>query len=83
MASVGKYYYLRDQPGRSFNMSTAGETSTTITEPEMSSAAPVISTVPSAEINNEAELDAALAAEQQRLDRLAQQQRVLSKQQNL
>ena len=63
-------------------MSTAGETSTTVTEPVSSSAASV-ATTESSEINDEAVLDAALAAEQQKLDRLAQQQRVQTKRQNL
>ena len=63
-------------------MSTAGETSTTVTEPVMSSAASVVPTA-SFEIDDEAAVDAALAAEQQKLDRLAQQQRVQTKRQNL
>ena len=63
-------------------MSTAGETSSTVTEPVSSSAA-LVATTESSEINDEAVLDAALAAEQQKLDRLAQQQRVQTKRQNL
>ena len=63
-------------------MSTAGVTSTTVTEPVSSSAASVVTTA-SSEINDEAALDAALAAEQQKLERLAQQQRVQTKRQNL
>ena len=63
-------------------MSTTGETSSTVTEAVSSSAALVLTTA-SPDINDEAALDAALAAEQQKLDRLAQQQRVQTKRQNL